>query len=274
MSSSKNTKKDKGKAKQTAANYQQNLLATNPFSPLTNYPPLPYKMAVTKPVTKPHVDHTYTPQHVEHLFLTNLTTQPSGDVLRSLIQKTFGRQHFATDDLRKTQQFYELILVDTQSIDITHTPDKFNPNNFLFPSVLSKTFSVQNNGQTLLKNANFLYPLILLHTIIMTIGLHGSEHLCIIPILILGFSTSTTIVPIHFPYGSIIGGPCLDVLLKFFLVKLRKDGSTGNKLALWKLTPKKFNFLGHLMLPGYLVGSIIFVNISTLFLFQWFEFTK
>jgi len=37
-----------------------------------------------------------------------------------------------------SQQFYELILVDTKSIMITYTPDKFNPGQFLYSECIIK----------------------------------------------------------------------------------------------------------------------------------------
>jgi len=52
---------------------------------------------------------------------------PTTNITHTIIQKTFGSKHFATDDFRRSQQFYELILIDTKSVIITHTPDKFNP---------------------------------------------------------------------------------------------------------------------------------------------------
>jgi len=45
---------------------------------------------------------------------------PNTNVTQSIIQKTFGTEHYATDDFRRTRQFYELILVATKSIVITH----------------------------------------------------------------------------------------------------------------------------------------------------------
>ena len=48
------------------------------------------------------------------------------------MQKSFGRHHFVTDDLRKSQKFYELILVDSNSVSLTHTMDKYNPQQILY----------------------------------------------------------------------------------------------------------------------------------------------
>ena len=42
------------------------------------------------------------------------------------------------DEPRRTQQFYELILVDTKSASITHTPDKFNPSQISYSKCIIK----------------------------------------------------------------------------------------------------------------------------------------
>ena len=69
---------------------------------------------------------------------------PHSEVIRPLVQKAFGKKQFATDHAQKTQQFYELILVDTQSINITHTYDKINPRHILFiKCIIRHVFSTQ-----------------------------------------------------------------------------------------------------------------------------------
>ena len=57
MSSSK-SKKDKGKAIQKAEDYQLQVPTQNQFTPLTQtqFPPLPYKSAVTNPTASPSVN--------------------------------------------------------------------------------------------------------------------------------------------------------------------------------------------------------------------------
>jgi len=63
---------------------------------------------------------------------------PTTNITHTIIQKTFGSKHFATDDFRRSQQFYELILIDTKSVIITHTPDKFNPGQYLYSKCIIK----------------------------------------------------------------------------------------------------------------------------------------
>jgi len=129
MNSSKN-KKDKGKAIQKAEDYQLQVPVQNQFTPLA-FPPLPYKQAVTNP-TSSSATNEYTIRFTEHLLLTSYKPPPPTNIIFSIVQKSFGRHHFAMDDLSKSQKFYELILVDSGSISLTHTMDKFNPQQILY----------------------------------------------------------------------------------------------------------------------------------------------
>jgi len=129
MSSGK-PKKDKGKAIQKAEDYQLHVPVQNQFTPLA-FPPLPYKQAVTNP-TSASSTNDYTIRFTEHLLLTSCKPPPPTNIIASIVQKSFGRHHFATDDLRKSQKFYELILVDSNSISLTHTLDKYNPHQVLY----------------------------------------------------------------------------------------------------------------------------------------------
>ena len=69
MSSSKQ-KKDKGKAVQRVEDYQLQIPTQNQFTPLNNFPPLPYKTAVTNPSPSNSAD-AYVIRHIEHLLLTS-----------------------------------------------------------------------------------------------------------------------------------------------------------------------------------------------------------
>jgi len=66
-------------------------------------------------------------------------------------------------------------LVETKSIIITYTPDKFNPRYFFSLNALSKMFSVLNNGKIHLRNGNSQFHLALKPSIIMIIGMPGIE---------------------------------------------------------------------------------------------------
>ena len=133
MSSSKTTKKDKGKAIQKAEDYQLQVPTQNQFAPLakTQFPPLPYKTAVKNPPLSCSTNE-YIIHFTEHLLLTSCKPPPPTNIISSIVQKSFGSHHFATDDLRKAQKFYELILVDSNSVSLTHTMDKYNPQQILY----------------------------------------------------------------------------------------------------------------------------------------------
>lgn len=51
------------------------------------------------------------------------------ETLSKIYPKSFN---FIPDDLRKTRIFYEFILVDTKSVEITHVPDKSNPSKIMY----------------------------------------------------------------------------------------------------------------------------------------------
>ena len=143
------SKRDKGKGIQGAEDYQLQISTQNQFSPLPNFPPLSYKNAITSPSTQHTQDNCYVTRHTEHLFLTTHKTTPSADLLKRMIQKSFGTNHFATDDSGKTRQFYELILVDTHSIDITHTHNIMHPRFILYSKCIIQnviTFSQWKNS--------------------------------------------------------------------------------------------------------------------------------
>jgi len=133
-------KKDKGKAIQRAEDYQLQVPTQNQFTPLTqtNFTPLPYKTAITNPSSS-NVAGAYIIRHTEHLLLTSCKPPPPNNIISNIVQKSFGNNHFATDNLRKTQKFYELILVDTNSVSLTHTFDKFYPAQILYSKCIIKS---------------------------------------------------------------------------------------------------------------------------------------
>ena len=98
MSSSKNkNKKDKGKAIQKAEDYQLQIPVQNQFTPLTQtqFPPLPYKTAVTNPNSSSSTND-YIIRHTEHLLLTSCKPPPPTKIIPSITQKTFGPHQFST----------------------------------------------------------------------------------------------------------------------------------------------------------------------------------
>ena len=127
----------KGKAVQKAEDYQLQVPTKNQFLSLNKFPPLPYKMAVINPAPS-NPNDAYIGRHIEHLLFTSYKTLPTTNIIPSITQKTFGPHHFATVDLRRSQKFYELNLVDTNSASITHTFDKFHSDQILYSKCIIK----------------------------------------------------------------------------------------------------------------------------------------
>jgi len=111
---------------------------------LSNFPPLPYKAAVTNPSPSNSTD-AYVVRYTEYLLLTSCKPRPPTNIISSITQKTFGPNQFATDDIRRSQKFDELIRVDTNSVSVTHTFDKYHPAQILYSKCIIK--SVLNSQQ-------------------------------------------------------------------------------------------------------------------------------
>jgi len=159
MSGNKSKSKDKGKGIRRAEDYQITAPATlplqNQFQTLSNYPPLPYKTIVSQTPSKSYSDNAYKVRFTEHLCLTTHKTEPPFETLKLLVQKIFGNKHYATDHPQKTQQFYELILVDTHSADISHTSDKTNQNHILFSKCIIKQILTANQWKNPFEERSF-----------------------------------------------------------------------------------------------------------------------
>ncbi|XP_033139066.1 uncharacterized protein LOC117130003 [Brassica rapa] len=144
----------KMKKPMTASDYIKNqphlqgrTLTPNPYSALAEYPPLSYSKAVseksskmeaqsstatpnttsnTTPNTKPVY---YTKPYKQHLMTTPYTKPVNLTQLKTFINRVFYEDSpWPTDNITKNQSFYEYILVDSKSIEITHYKDKTNPN--------------------------------------------------------------------------------------------------------------------------------------------------
>ena len=84
MSSSKPTKKDKGKAIHKAEDYQLQVPVQNQFAPLSQnqFPPLPYKTAVTNPSSS---SDAYLIRYNEHLLLTSCKPPPPINIISNIV---------------------------------------------------------------------------------------------------------------------------------------------------------------------------------------------
>ena len=112
----------------------------NQFSALAEFPPLSYAKAInpqpqkmTTPTSSPKTtdqksSYFLKPQR-QHLITTSFTKPISLKDLTLYTNRIFYEDsQYLTDDITKNRTFYEFILVDTKSVEITHHTDKTNPN--------------------------------------------------------------------------------------------------------------------------------------------------
>ncbi|KAG5410924.1 hypothetical protein IGI04_007243 [Brassica rapa subsp. trilocularis] len=138
----------------TASDYIKNephlqgrTLTPNPYSTFAEYPPLSYSKAVaeksskaetqsstatpnatsnTTPNTKPVY---YTKPFKQRLITTPFTKPTNLTQLKTFINRVFYEDSpWPTDNITKNQSFYEYILVDSKSIEISHYKNMTNPN--------------------------------------------------------------------------------------------------------------------------------------------------
>ena len=155
MSSSKN----KGKGIQKAKDYQlevpSKIPTHNQFQTLANFSPLSYKTIVSKPAAKPVCDNTYQIRHTEHLFLNSYKTIPSPEIIKPLIQRTFGKNSLLLMTHQKPNNSMNLSLW-TPSPLILHIPTtKLTQDIFYSPNALFAMFLVLSNGKIHLKRRLF-----------------------------------------------------------------------------------------------------------------------
>ncbi|KAI5641094.1 hypothetical protein M9H77_00193 [Catharanthus roseus] len=127
----------------------------NRFQALQDFPPLTYVMAAATPSYKlQHIPipppsstqnasstntHYFLKPVIENLFLTSFTETPDFKALKNLVQRVFPTGcHWLPDYPLQTQTFYELILVDSKSVEITHTPDSKNPQRIAYSKCVIK----------------------------------------------------------------------------------------------------------------------------------------
>ena len=106
-------------------------LTPNPFQPLRNFSPLNYAQTVSPQQSSTTSISTqsqvyFTKPICENIFLTRYTQDQNLDFreINNLASKIFPKDtHFNSDDGLKTQKYYELILVDSKSIELKHNMD-------------------------------------------------------------------------------------------------------------------------------------------------------
>jgi len=118
----------------------------NRFQVLGNFPPLPYAMTSPSPSSKfqstsktSDSSPYFAKKNRDHLLLTTFNEVPDYKTLTSFINKILplGCQ-WIPDDPLKNQRYYELVLVDSGSIELYHTMDKHNPNQISYSKCVIK----------------------------------------------------------------------------------------------------------------------------------------
>ena len=103
-----------------------------PFQALQNFPPLNYAQTVSPQKSTSSTSSStqssayFTKSLCENIFLTRYTQDRNPDFkeINNLASKLFPlKTHFNADDVLKTQNYYELILVDTKSVELKHNMD-------------------------------------------------------------------------------------------------------------------------------------------------------
>lgn len=108
----------------------------NPFTVLAEFPPLSYSKAVTTETKGENSNPTpnptqksayYTKPQKQHLMTTHFTKPINLRQLQTFTNRVFYDDSlYPTDNLTKNRTFYEYILVDSGSVEITHYPDRIN----------------------------------------------------------------------------------------------------------------------------------------------------
>ena len=136
----------------TASDYVKNqphiqgkILTPNPYSALAEYPPLSYaKAAAEGSTSKATVSTTKEPEtstkptyyvkpQKQHLMTTQFTKPITLPQLKTFVNRAFYPDCFyPTDNITKNHTFYEFILVDSRSIEVTHYPDPKDKNSIAY----------------------------------------------------------------------------------------------------------------------------------------------
>ncbi len=148
---------------QTAKDYEISIPKTpNRFQTLADFPSLTYSLVAANPAAKLQTTPTiqtpssiqkstsqqpsssiqspyFTKNMSETLFLTTFKEVPEYKTLLSFLTKMIPQGcQWMPDDIQKTQKFYELILVDSDSIEIAHNFDKKIPSKIAYSKCIIK----------------------------------------------------------------------------------------------------------------------------------------
>ena len=139
---------------------------------------------------------------------------------------------FISNDISKTRRFYEFILVDTESIQVSHFKNPKGTDIAYSKCKILKIFLKKTRNKVLLHTKGFLKTLFLKLLIILNTKMHGLTHS---PTL--GFSIGEKILKNLFQIGFRNGGYFLEPIKIFFVLKFT------NTLTISKPIVKTFSLL-------------------------------
>jgi len=139
---------------------------SNRFQVLGNFPPLPY--AMTSPTPSSKFQNTSRPQSTsdsspyftkknqEHLLLTTFNEVPDYKTLTSFVNKILPLEcQWIPDDPLKNQRYYELVSLDSGSIELYHTMDKHNPDQISYSKCIIKRIIKPSEWASLATSKDF-----------------------------------------------------------------------------------------------------------------------
>lgn len=144
--------------------------ALNRFSPLADYPPLPpprkYFVQVAKTPQSPSSSSSNSKSQTYYIKKNNsipvafLEHEFVAEDIPTITKKLFPQDfYFFPENLKKTRQFYEFILVDTNSIEITHSPTKNDPSKIGYSKLkILKVIGLSKWNQSIYTEKSFSQP--------------------------------------------------------------------------------------------------------------------
>ena len=127
----------------------------NQFQSLSQYPPLSYQEALSVPRTPvkhnpkketPYYKYVTKPSPIQHVYLTPGHEVLTQTQIEPFITKLFPKDfQWFPDNIKKTRKFYELILIDSGSAEITHRMCDTDPTKINFSKIkILQVLSVSN----------------------------------------------------------------------------------------------------------------------------------
>ncbi|KAI5669257.1 hypothetical protein M9H77_19110 [Catharanthus roseus] len=101
----------------------------------------------------------FTKPIITNLTLTSFTETPEFKVLQNFLHRLLPQGcQWLPDDPTKTQTYYELIVVDSNSVEITHTPDRNNPQKIAYSKCTIKKIIKSTEWASIWSTRSFSVP--------------------------------------------------------------------------------------------------------------------